>query len=243
MTTLATRRALVLLALAASSGVIVSPGRKSRNGRVPARSLERAPPRGPDAEDAGSSRLLVKVTLGLGDPAPTRWDGIAHVDQGTIVSIQGWNFNSREGETIQVPKRAWRVKTKKPNFDTSRGTSWGSGSRPPYGARPTRPVGIWLELAAPPVAILAVHTVAGDFELQLQQIAGGRPVTLLGGRALVEAAVTCLPVARTGAQEDYPSLAAGLDGTCTQAGSHTRAAGMLWSTPFSGAKAGPNRER
>src|SRR5207247_2006836 len=53
-------------------------------------------------------------------------------------------------------------------------------------ARPTRPVGIWLELAAPRDAILAVHTVAGDFDVSLQQIAGGRSVTLLGGRALVE---------------------------------------------------------
>ena len=137
MTTLATRRALVLLALAASSGVIVSPGRKSRNGRVPARSLERAPPRGPDAEDAGSSRLLVKVTLGLGDPAPTRWDGIAHVDQGTIVSIQGWNFNSREGETVQVPKRAWRTSIRlgalRGDPGTGRRTARGRRGRSEYG--------------------------------------------------------------------------------------------------------------
>ena len=202
-----TRRALLTIGLVAAACAVLTAVRELRGGLwrpTPPVQAALAQP----AAMTVAPRVPVKVTLGLRDSEPTSWDGIAHIDRGRIVSMQGWNFNARDGELIQVPKGSWRAKSKKPNFDTS----WRSVNRPLYGMRPTRPLGILMDLESPPDATISVRTVQGDFEFRLDQLTAGRAASLLNNRVRVEAMVPSLPVAHTEAQEDYPSLTAAPDG-------------------------------
>lgn len=164
--------------------------------------------------DPASLPLFLSITLGLGDPEPTAWDGAAHLDRGEFLGIQGWNFTS--GEAVHGPTVSWRVGSKPPNYDTRHepaGEPPREGRRrPPFGTSPTRPVGIWLQLQAPPDALLQVNTRQGSFQFPLQEVLQQGSLRLLEGRVQVERALPTLPVAQTPAQEDYPSLAAGPGG-------------------------------
>ncbi len=167
------------------------------------------------AFDAKAFPLLLKITLGLRDTEPTNWDGIAHLDKGEFLEIQGWVFDV--AEQVHGPTVSWQVKTKTANFDTSRekgGETGESGGqrRTRYGSSATRPVGVWLQLRAPADATVSVNTVKGSFQILLEKIPPRAPVAVLDGRVSIERAVATLPVSQTTAQEDYPSIAVAPDG-------------------------------
>jgi hypothetical protein len=160
--------------------------------------------------DPAAHPLLLKLTFGLEDKEPSDWNGIAHLDKGHFLDIQGWVFDGTE--QVHGPTVSWQVKSKMANFDTSheRGSETGEvggARRTRYGSSPTRPAGLWLQLKAPADATLAINTVKGDFKIPLAKIPARGPMLVLENRVSLERAATVLPVAQSAAQEDYPSLA------------------------------------
>ncbi|HEY2931522.1 MAG TPA: DUF3604 domain-containing protein [Acidobacteriota bacterium] len=166
--------------------------------------------------DVASVPLTLKITFGLQDAEPADWDGVAHLDRGEFLDIQGWVFDGIE--QVHLPTVSWQVKSKAANFDTSRNAggepeAGGGPRRNRYGSSPTRPVGVWLQLRAPADATLTVNTVKGEFRTALSSISDRQPTLVLSGRASIErAAALHIPVTQTAAQEDYPSIAAGPNG-------------------------------
>src|SRR5262249_53390337 len=59
------------------------------------------------ADDPAASRSLdmeatsVRITLGVGDPAPTSWNGRVELDRGEIAGVDAWRF--REGARLSGP--------------------------------------------------------------------------------------------------------------------------------------------
>ena len=156
--------------------------------------------------------LTVKVSLGLKDAELRDWNGIAHLNRGDFHRIQGWNFNEEGSEVVQEPKIAWRVRTKRPDVDTSWTVKGLGNSRPHYGFKLTRPVGVWLQLDSLPGARMDVNTVQGDFQVDLDQLPDTGPAWFLDGTASVERSPAALPVSRSSGEEDYPSVVVGPDG-------------------------------
>ena len=182
----------------------------SFQGLPPSGSTEASPP-SPGAQfDPSQQPLVLKLTLGLNDPEPRDWNGVAHLNRGNFLKIQGWNFDEEASEEVQELKIAWRVRSKRAQLDTS-WTSKGRG-RAPYGFSQTRPVGVWLQIEAPRNARLDVNTVQGNFQVPLQEIPSEGPLFVLDGKASVERSVIALPLSQTASQEDYPTLAAGPEG-------------------------------
>ncbi|MDA2924532.1 hypothetical protein MYX65_07730 [Acidobacteria bacterium AH-259-L09] len=185
------------------SGSSVSPGAQAAQGSS-----------GNLAFDTTSLPLLVKLTFGLSDSEPMEWNGIAHLDKGEFLDLQGWVFTG--SENVHSLTTSWTVNSKVANFNTRREPAGepplGGRRRLPYGPSPTRPVGVWLKIQAPSDAVLTVNTTQGSFEIRLGEIPDRDPLEVLNGRALVERAVDVFAVTQTSAQEDYPSVAAGRDG-------------------------------
>ena len=214
-------------------------------GLPPSGSTEASPPAPEAPFDPSQQPIVLKLTLGLNDPEPRDWNGVAHLNRGHFLKIQGWNFDEESSEEVQELKIAWRVRSKAPQSDTS----WTSRGRTPYGFSQTRPIGVWLQIEAPRDARLDVNTVQGDFQVPLQEIPSEGPVFFLDGKASVERSVIALPLSQKASQEDYPTLAVGPEDRLYAAwiayedGRDTLFYSLLgskgWEEPFQISRSGP----
>ena len=133
------------------------------------------------------------VILGVGDKVDTNWDGSITATGATILSLNGWRFNSADSIT---GTSSWKLAAR---------------TSPPAPSATTGPMqenGVIVTVAAPAGAVtFDVKTTQGNFTFSSQDVPFGVSKTFLAGKAL--AAQTAAPLQLTSSieEEDFPSMA------------------------------------
>jgi hypothetical protein len=167
-------------------------------------------PKGDAGPQAGSGPVLdpsvtaVRITLGIGDATPGRWNGSVKVDKGEILGVEGWRF--RKGD-MATGRDSWEARThtirkataKKANAAAQKATG-------PSSFGPTlTPNGVIVSLRSPDDATLAVETDRGNFSVKLADLARGDVRPYLDGRASAQRVATAAPLVAGPDQDDFPA--------------------------------------
>ena len=148
------------------------------------------------------SVTAVRISLGIGDATPQRWNGRVQVDRGEIVGVEGWRFHKGD---LTTGRDSWEAKShtirkaaaKKANAVVQKST----GSAP--NAPMVTPNGVIVSLKAPGDTTLGVETEQGNFSVRLADLAGGELRPFLGGRASAQRVAAAVPLAAGPDQEDF----------------------------------------
>jgi hypothetical protein len=209
---------LVLAALVvASTGLAARPRAPQAPPAAPAVAAHRPEP--PRALEPGSRG--VRLLLGVGDPATVDWSGVASVDRGAILGVEGVRF--REGDAVRdatswaarslaIRRVAAKAAAKKAAAKRAINRPEERGGPSNAGAAIT-PTGVVVRLDAPGDATLSVRTTQGDAAIPLAELAAADglpagPRRYLGGRIEAELVPPHAPLATTALQEDFPAAAA-----------------------------------
>ena len=134
------------------------------------------------------------VILGVGDTAPTSWDGSITATGATILSMQGWRFTGTDA--INETANSWKMSTRE--------------APPPPSATngPMQENGIIVTVSAAtgPVTF-AVKTPQGNFSFSSQNLPFGVSQTFLKGSAYVAQTSAPLQLTSSIEDEDFPSMA------------------------------------
>lgn len=155
----------------------------------------------PEAELA--SPVSIRLMFGLDRHTPQRWDGAIAVSPGRVVEVGGVHFEGRD----QISDRnGWLL--------TNRVTRY-ADSTTPRGFDPVHtrqfamiPNGVAAILDAPETAVVSVETEQGSFSFALRELAFGRPLRFLDGRASAERIPPTFDLTAGASHSDYPALAA-----------------------------------
>jgi len=154
------------------------------------------------------SQVTFRLSFGMGEREPSRFDGSIQVDPGRVASIEGWHF---DGDDEVLEGNKWRLATRLPPTPQLRPDEIARGQRPPES--PVYPNGVLVTLDAPPHAQVQVETVAGNFSFRVSEVTYGKPLRVLNGRGRVERVPVVTRVTGEGSHEDQVSVAADADGT------------------------------
>jgi len=155
------------------------------------------------AASAGAQTpVSVRILFGTTDAESTRWDGSIQVQGGKLTSIEPWRF---EG-TDSISGDRWQISTH-PIRRFVGATAARGAAAPPVVAN-----GIVVNLASVAATRLRVSTAQGDFELGLDEIPYGQPVTKLNGRAFADRIPPTVRVTASPEEEDFPAAVADADG-------------------------------
>ncbi|MGO9256043.1 MAG: TolB family protein [Bryobacteraceae bacterium] len=133
------------------------------------------------------------VILGVGDTAPTTWDGSITAAGGTILSLQGWRFSGTDAITGTT---SWTMSTRE--------------APPPPSATsgPMQENGVIVTIAAPTGAVtFTVKTAQGNFSFLSTNLTFGVTKSYLSGSARVQQTATGLQLTSDDEEEDFPSMA------------------------------------
>jgi hypothetical protein len=64
---------------------------------------------GAGSRSPGENTAVFRVTFGLGDPEPTRWDGKVSATGGTVVNVRGWRFAGDD----TAGNSSWKASTRR----------------------------------------------------------------------------------------------------------------------------------
>jgi hypothetical protein len=151
--------------------------------------------------------VAVFIEMGVKDDAPTFWGGKATVSGARVVHREGYRFCNTDRLTNPDGWEAWsrrpiRVPPRVPAIARTEGI---------------QPVGVVLHLAdVKDDAELTVEAPSGGrgpAKVPLNDVLSGKPVAILGGRAVVRLISTATPVATDKTEDDFPAACYGPDGT------------------------------
>ena len=133
------------------------------------------------------------VILGIGDKADTNWDGSITATGGSILSLDGWRFNSADSIS---GTSSWKLSAR-------------TSPPPPQGTTgPMQENGVIVTIAAPSAAVaFEVRTTQGNFSFSTQDVPFGVSKKFLGGRALAAQTGSPLQLTSLIEEEDFPSMA------------------------------------
>jgi hypothetical protein len=148
----------------------------------------------------------VLVLMGVGDAQPAAWDGSLSVSAGEIQRIEGYRF---ELPDRILPQGGWEVTTKIENVLTA---------SPIEGAgKPNLqllPKGLLIRGAGSPSTSISIRSRQGNWSFLPMRIAFGESERYLQGRVEVKRIPPATDLSGTELrQHDFPSIAAGRDGT------------------------------
>ncbi len=146
-------------------------------------------------------RVCLRIQLGLKDQENTRWDGSIRVSAGSVANIEIW----RKGPQDAVDGNSWKLTTRPaPRF------LGGAGKK----QQPPAENGVLVTLdGAGEDAEVQVTTKQGEFSFKLSQVPFGTRLMRLQGAADVARIPVSYQLTAGATEEDYPSAAAGPDGT------------------------------
>lgn len=144
----------------------------------------------------------VRVLLGTGDKAETRWDGSVTSSGAEVRLVEPWRFE--RGDTITG--NSWRLMTHPIQLFGGRGL-YGNVQELPVVAN-----GVVLTLGDAPDAEISVQTTQGNFSFRMRDIPYGKPAKLLSGRVLVDRVPASAQLFNSTEEEDYPAAATDRDG-------------------------------
>jgi hypothetical protein len=138
------------------------------------------------AMPAGASFL---ISLGVGDKAPTSWDGSITVSPGGIESIRGWRFLADDS--------------------TDSVSSWKCSSRTgPGNGDPMLPNGVIVTTTGDDSGTtFTVRSAQGDFSFRAADIAWGTSKQYLQGRVTVDRVPSMARLTDSTEEQDFPAMA------------------------------------
>jgi hypothetical protein len=140
----------------------------------------------------------VRILLGTGDQAETRWDGGVTATGATITAVEPWRFDT--GDAME-PGNAWKMSTHEARRFAAAGVT-------PAAAPLMAANGVLVLLDNETANTeLSVRTAQGNFSFRLSDLPYGAPRRLLNNRALVERVPDWSRVTRTPDEEDFPAAA------------------------------------
>lgn len=152
----------------------------------------------------------VRVRFGLTDKSPTKWDGTISVSPGRIERIDGWRF--QDGDAVEGTT-GWKASTRPLTVrrsnnpkKTAKKAKGGAGNMADNGV-------ILLLTDVNENSIVKVKTARGDFDFKLADITYGKFIEKLNGAVDIERVAASRPLSGGRADDDYPALAVGPDGT------------------------------
>ncbi len=142
------------------------------------------------AEDVG-----VRVILGLGDTANTKWDGSAIANGARISAVEPWRFEAPD----KIDGTSWTISTRAIRL-------FGGQNRP---ANPPKVAnGVIVRLTgASESSQVQIKTANGDFSVKLSDIPYGTPLMQLNGRAMVDRIPATTRLTTSPDEQDYPAAA------------------------------------
>ncbi|MCL4403022.1 MAG: hypothetical protein M1436_10255, partial [Acidobacteria bacterium] len=150
-------------------------------------------PQGRNAKGvAAPSATAFRILLGVGDTAPTSWDGSVAAKGGRVVGIQGWRF-VRGDSTDSVS--SWKASTRQ---------SPGKNGRP--GPMVENGVFVSADLSDAN-ASFDVKTAQGSFSFQARDVGYGQSQSFLNGRVAVERVLNTVQLTSSPEEQDFPAIA------------------------------------
>ena len=131
------------------------------------------------------------VILGVGDTAPTIWDGSITVTGASVEILRGWRFTGTDSITGTT---SWKISTRTTPALTPPG--------------PVQENGLIVKISQPagPVNV-AITTTQGNFSFSPQNLPFGTSASFLNGRALVAQTGAQFQLTTSAEEEDFPSMA------------------------------------
>ncbi len=169
---------------------------------IPIVALTLFPQGGRNREFAMTESVSFRVLMGIGDRAPSRWDGSVSVSGGTVLSIQGWRFAGNDSTDY---RSSWKLAT--------RGTLNAAGQQKQQkkkkaGAAGLEDNGVIITASLQsPNPTFTIDTAQGKFAFGAQDVAFGEPKQVLDGRARVERVPSTLQLTTSIEEQDHPALA------------------------------------
>jgi hypothetical protein len=138
----------------------------------------------------------VRILLGVGEQAETKWDGDVSATGATVAAVEPWRFDG--GDTM-LPGNGWRMSTHR----VRRFAGQQAGAPAPVVANG---VLVLLERESENSEV-AIRTAQGNFSVRLGDIPYGTRKRMLGGRALVDRVPEWSRVTENPDEQDYPAAA------------------------------------
>jgi hypothetical protein len=184
----------------------------------------RAQAQGPDPKQALAmpGRLIgVRITVGLRDAQPTDWSGELALSEGRVdglsvlrgeanTTIAGARFTSRTA-TAAAAKAATKKKAQQAKKQQAKKKKNQEAKDQDVGT--AEPVVLLANLDAPVNAMLAITTNKGRAEVRLSDLVPGQGKAFLDGQLALERDAASVRLSNTATEDDYPSIAAGRNGS------------------------------
>ncbi len=152
-----------------------------------------------------SGIVSIRVQLGVGDTQPVSWNGEVSVSGGELAGLA--SLRPRPADTIEGA--TWKLSSwQGPGF-------WYPAPKPqPVTGRPVNIFnpGLVVDIRSRGRARISLKTDQGDFRVDLGSLPPGRSQRFLGGRVIVDRAVTAQKVSMPEHQNDFASVASGPGG-------------------------------
>src|SRR5579864_8227415 len=133
----------------------------------------------------------VRVLLGLGDKAATKWDGSASCSGADIQLVELWRFGAGDS----VNGSSWQASTRPIRYFGGRGQF-------PRQEIPIVANGVILKLSDAPDAEVSIRTAQGNFTFRLRDIPYGKSLKLLSGRVMVDRVPGAIQLTNSPEEED-----------------------------------------
>ncbi|HEV3120391.1 MAG TPA: hypothetical protein VGY53_00745, partial [Isosphaeraceae bacterium] len=157
-----------------------------------------------------ASVFTVRLLLGVGDNQVQTWNGRMKLDQGEVLSVEGWRF--RQGDRVSG-QDGWEAKSHVIRKAAAKKAAAKQQAQRPTGPStfgPTiTPNGVVIALKAPLEASLAVETDHGRFSIPLADLAEGTPRRYLDGQVEAQRVPPNAPLREGKSQDDFPAAASG----------------------------------
>ena len=144
------------------------------------------------------ARHACRVTFGVNDTEPQKWDGRVEVRNGKLIRLEGWRF----WETDAINGDRFQLTTRKGPLEDQ------LHPNPVFPGRVERLVsaGLLVTLEGDGAQV-AVDTANGNFSFRENEVRYGQPASFINGRVRVERIPASELLSSPGIQDDYPSIA------------------------------------
>ena len=158
------------------------------------------------ASGGADETVALRIRVGLKDKEATDWSGKIALSEGKVETIRGWRWMAGDG----AEGNEFTISTRRRQAQNS-----GERKRVQAGERlPMSDNGIIATLAgAMENATVTFETKPGKAEFKLADVPYGKPMDALDGAVEIERVPAAQAWVETNADEDYPAVAVGKDGT------------------------------